>query len=113
LYAFYLKFPLTIALVFPTITIVFSAELLQGEHCINATKNHTISTIIIPSFHILFLLGKMWNYKIPYSLILHCGYFYRPVNCNSIAIFTALHNASNIAPSIVATLGECAPCIVL
>jgi len=34
--AFHLKITLTIDLLFPAIVIAFSAELLQGEYCINA-----------------------------------------------------------------------------
>jgi len=56
--ASHLKITLMIALLLPAIMIVFSAELLQGEYCINAidsTNNHKFSTILIPLFHCSFI----------------------------------------------------------
>jgi len=59
---FHLKITLMTTYVFPVITIVFSAELLQGEHCINAidsTNNGKISTMLNPLFHIPHLNGSL------------------------------------------------------
>jgi len=54
-----------IAIVFPVITIAFSAELLQGEHCINAidiTNNRKISAMLIPLFRYRILMYPKFAY---------------------------------------------------
>jgi len=52
-----------------------------------------ISTVATLRVHIE---PRFISFKKQVTKIIHCGYFYKPMNCNSIAIYTALHNASSI-----------------